>query len=165
MAEAERPRRPVYEDMHFQEISWTFQRVGWVVLALIAVLALTGVFSHGYFSNAVARQDGFALSVNYERFQRMSALHRFDVTMAPGAEDDVRLTFNKAFTDLYEIDSIQPQPLRSNASNGGIVFTFDLPERGNFNAMIWARPRNFGYVPLEIGTPRGSLIAPVIVYP
>ena len=165
MSDTDRPRRPVYEDMHFQEISWTLQRIGWVVLALIAVLALTGVFSHGYFSNAVARQDGLPLNVNYERFQRMSALHRFDVTMPPGAEDDIRLTFNKAFTDLYEIDSIQPQPLRSNASAGGIVLTFDWPERGNFNTVIWARPRNFGHVPLEIGTPRGSLTLPVLVYP
>ena len=165
MAEADRPRRPVYEDMHFQEISWTLQRVGWVVLALITLLALTGVFSHGYFSTAVARQNGLPLSVNYERFQRMSALHRFDVAMPAGSEDDIRLTFNKAFTDLYEIDSIQPQPLRSNASDGGIVLTFDWPERGNFNAAIWARPRNFGTAPLEIGTPRGSLTFPVLVYP
>jgi hypothetical protein len=165
MSDTDRPRRPVYEDMHFQEISWTLQRVGWVALALISLLALTGVFSHGHFSNAVARQDGLPLSVNYERFQRMSALHRFDIAMPPGAEDDIRLTFNKAFTDLYEIDSIQPQPLRSNASNGGIVLTFDWPERGNFNAVMWARPRNFGYAPLEIGTPRGSLTFPVLVYP
>jgi hypothetical protein len=165
MSDADRQRRPVYEDMRFQEISWTLQRVGWTALALIVVLALTGIFSHGHFSNVVARQDDFPLTVNHERFQRMSALHRFDMSLLPDNEDEIRLTFNKTFSDLYEIDSIQPQPVRSNASNGGLILTFELPERGNFNAVMWVRPRSFGFASLEIGTPRGSLTLPIFVYP
>jgi hypothetical protein len=165
MSDTDRPRRPVHEDMRFQEISWAMQRVGWVCLALIVVVALTGVFSHGYFSHAVARQDGFPLTVSHDRFQRMSGLHRFDVVLPPGHEDEIRLTFNKAFSDLYEIDSIQPQPLRSSVSDGGLVLTFALPERGDFNAVMWVRPRNFGLTSLEIGTPHGSLTLPIVVYP
>ncbi|MBZ0146298.1 MAG: hypothetical protein K8F62_01985, partial [Pseudorhodoplanes sp.] len=114
---------------------------------------------------AAARQDGVPLTVSHERFQRMSALHRFDIAMPLGGEDEIRLTFNKTFSDLYEIDSIQPQPLRPNASDGGLVLTFELPERGNFNAAMWVRPRNFGSASLEIGTPRGSLTLPIFVYP
>lgn len=165
MSDTDRQRRPVDENMHFQEVSWTLQRVGWIGLALIVVLALTGLFSHGHFSNVVARQEGFPLTVSHERFQRMSALHRFDLSMSPGSEDEIRLTFNKAFSDLYEIDSIQPQPLRSNANDGGLILTFELPERGDFNATMWVRPRSFGPVSLEIGTPRGSLPLPIVVYP
>jgi hypothetical protein len=165
MSDTDRQRRPVHEDMHFQKISWTLQRVGWVAIALIVVLALTGIFSHGYFSNAVARQDGFPLTVNHERFQRMTTLHRFDISLPFGNDDEIRLTFNKTFSDLYEIDSIQPPPLRSNASDGGLILTFELPERGNFNAVMWVRPRNFGFASLEIGTPRGALTLPILVYP
>ena len=165
MREADRPQRPVFEDVHFQDISWTLQRVGWIAVALIAVLALTGVFSHGFFSNAVARQDGLPLSIKYERFQRMTASYRFYIATPASAEEEVRLIFNKAFSDLYEIDSIQPQPARSNSINGGLVLAFDAVDRGGFNAVVWARPRSFGYAPLEIGTPRGALTLPVFVYP
>lgn len=165
MSDTDRPRRPVREDMRFQNMSWTLQRVGWVFLALIILCGLAGLFSHGYLSNAVARQDGLPLTVNYDRFQRMTSLHRFDMSIPPGTEDEIRLTFNKAFSDLYEIDSIQPQPLRSNVSDGGLIFTFHPPERGDFNAVLWVRPRSFGYVPVEIGTPRGSLTIPIVVYP
>jgi len=165
MREADRPQRPVFEDMHFQDISWTLQRAGWIAVALIAILALTGVFSHGFFSAAVARQEGFPLTVSYERFQRMTASYRFYISMPSGAEDEIRLIFNKAFSDLYEIDSIQPQPARSSSINGGFVLAFDTPERGGFSAVVWARPRSFGYAPLEIGTPRGALTLPVLVYP
>jgi hypothetical protein len=112
----------------------------------------------------VARQDGFPLVVSYERFQRMSALYRFDLSMPQGAEDEIKITFDRAFWDLYEIDSIQPQPARSSSSNGGFTLTFEAVERG-FNAVVWARPRSFGYTPLEIGTPHGSLNLPVLVYP
>lgn len=164
MREADRPQRPIHEDMHFQEISWTLQRVGWIAVALIAVLALTGVFSHGFFSSAVAQQNGLPLIVNYERFQRMTVLHRFDISMPAGAEDEIQLTFNKAFWDLYEIDSIQPQPARSSSGDGTFVLTFAATDR-RFNAVVWARPRSFGYAPLEIGTPRGALTMPVFVYP
>ena len=164
MREADRQQRPVYEDTRFQNISWTLQRVGWVAVVLIALAALTGVLSHGFLSNAVARQNGFPLTVSYERFQRMTVLYRFDVAMPRGAGDEIRLTFNKAFWDLYEIDSVQPQPARSNSSDGVFTMTFDAPERG-FNAVVWARPRSFGYAPLEIGTPQGSLTLPVLVYP
>ncbi len=164
MREADRPFRPVYEDMHFQEISWTLQRTGWVAAALIVLFALTGVFAHGVASKAVARQDGFPLTVSYERFQRMTALYRFDISMPRGADDEIRLVFNKTFWGLYEIDSIQPQPVRSSASEGGFVLTFDAGDRG-LDAVIWARPRSFGYAPLEIGTPRGALTLPVLVYP
>jgi hypothetical protein len=165
MSDTDRPRRPVREDMRFQNMSWTLQRVGWVFLALIVLCGVAGLFSHGYLSNAVARQDGLPLTVNYDRFQRMTSLHRFDMSIPPGAEDEIRLTFNKAFSDLYEIDSIQPQPLRSNVSDGGLIFTFHPPERGDFNAVLWVRPRSFGYVPVAIGTPRGSLTMPIVVYP
>ena len=165
MPDPDRPQRPVHEDMHFQTISWTLQRIGWIAAALLAVLALTGVFSHGFFSNAVARQDGFPLTVSYERFQRMTVLHRFDISMPPGTDDEIRLTFNKVFWNLYEIDSIQPQPARSSANGGEFVLSFDMANRDGFSAVIWARPRSFGYAALEIGTSRGALDVPVIVYP
>ena len=164
MREADRQPRPVYEDTRFQDISWTLQRIGWVAVALIAVLGLTGVLSHGYLSHTVAQQNGFPLTVSYERFQRMTVLYRFDIAMPRGTEDEIRLTFNKTFWDLYETDSVQPQPARSSSSDGGFTLTFDAPER-SFNAVVWARPRSFGYAPIEIGTPQGSLTLPVLVYP
>ncbi len=164
MREADRQHRPVYEDIRFQNISWALQRVGWTIVVLIALAALTGVFSHGHLSNAVARQNGSALTVNYERFQRMTALYRLDIAMPRSVEDEILLTFNKAFWDLYEIDSVQPQPARSNSSDGGFTLAFDAPE-STFNAVMWVRPRTFGYAPIEISTPQGSLTLPVLVYP
>ncbi len=167
MSDTDRPRRPVREDMRFQNMSWTLQRVGWVFLALIVLCGLAGLFSHGYLSNAVARQDGLPLTVNYDRFQRMTSLHRFDMSIPPGAEDEIRLTFNKAFSDLYEINSIQPQPLRSNVSDGGLDLHIPSAHRSAAISMrcCGSRPRSFGYVPVEIGTPRGSLTMPIVVYP
>ncbi len=160
----EADRRPVYEDVRFQNISWGLQRIGWVAVVLIAIAGLTGVLSHGFLSRAVAQQSGLPLTVSYERFQRMTVLYRFDIATPRGVEDEIRLTFNKAFWDLYEIDSVQPQPVRSSSNDGLFTMTFDAPERG-FNAVVWARPRSFGYVPIEIGTPQGSLTLPVLVYP
>lgn len=164
MHEADPPQRPVFEDIRFQNLSWVLQRIGWVAVALIVTAAATGVLSHGALSHVVARQDGLSLTVGYERFQRMTVLYRFDITAQPGAGDQITLSFNKAFWDAYEIDAIQPQPVRSTSNDGAFELTFEVGDR-SFSAVMWARPRIFGRIPAEIGTVRGVLTLPIIVFP
>lgn len=41
---------PVREHMRFQRRFWVVERIGWMVLAAIPLLALTGVFADGALS-------------------------------------------------------------------------------------------------------------------
>jgi hypothetical protein len=46
---------PVREDMRFQTVTWTVERVAWALLALVPLAALAGLFSHGPLSNKPPR--------------------------------------------------------------------------------------------------------------
>lgn len=43
---------PIKEDMAFQRATWRAQRIGWLILWLIVVLALLGLFSDGLLSTS-----------------------------------------------------------------------------------------------------------------
>jgi hypothetical protein len=164
MAEPERSPRPVYEDLGFQKTSRVLQRAGQIACGLVALLALAGIFSHGPLSPAVARQEESGLTVWYERFQRVTAQHAFDVALPPDIGDP-RLMLSRSFQDTYNIDSIEPQPVRATPVVNGAAFTFNAPDTGNLDVRVRVRPRKFGIVPIEIGNAAGSVRFSVIIYP
>ena len=65
---------PVLENMRLQNAFWAWERTTWVVLAIIVLIALTGLLAHGPLSERTAADDG--LSLTYQRFQRVSAIQR-----------------------------------------------------------------------------------------
>lgn len=156
---------PISEDMRLQERSWLAERIGGSLLALFIVLALLGVFSNGVLSAAKAERDTVALSVDYERFQRRSAQTHFAIQARKQTEDEIWLRLGRAFQDTYEIESVRPQPVRSNTASNGINLFFDSYEQGDLNIVIRARPRRFGAVTVEIARLPGSLQIPVLIYP
>ena len=161
----QRSRLPIGEDMRFQERAWLAVRVGWVLLAAVILLALLGIFSGGIMSAAKAERDGTALSVDYERFQRRSTQTHFRLHVPKQTEDEIWLRFGRAFQDTYEIEAVQPQPLRSHISSTGISLFFDADDQDDLNIVVRVRPRRFGMVNIEIARQPGLLQMPVLIYP
>lgn len=180
MQDQSRPSRPVHENIRLQNAYWIVERVGWCLLVLVVVLALLGVFSRGILSDTEARQAGLALAVEYERFQRVTALTRFNVTIEEPRkvlaqqeqtrqdemrQDEMRLRLGRSFQNTYEIDTILPRSTRSIAGPDGLDLFFEPPESGNATVVMWVRPRDFGLVPLDFGIAGGALQFPVFIYP
>jgi predicted exporter len=71
--------RPVRENMRLQNAFWAWERATWIVLAIIVLIALTGVLAHGPLSERTAA-DG-ALSVSYDVSTRhlVGAVERQDL--------------------------------------------------------------------------------------
>jgi hypothetical protein len=157
---------PVAEDMLFQYATWVVERVAWVILGLIPLIALSGVFAHGFISETTASAEGSPLTIGYERFQRETALSKFTARVSPANSGEVRLRLSPSFQRVFEIESIQPQPSRSIASERGLEFFFHPPAADALNAVIWTRPREFGRVPVEAQTDTGDPVKfSILVYP
>lgn len=156
---------PVSEDMRFQERSWLARRVGWSLLAVFILLALFGAFSKGILSAARAEREGVPLSADYDRFQRRSTQTHFAIQVPKQTEDEIWLRLGRVFQDTYEIEAIQPPPVRSNTGNNGISLFFDAYDQGDMQIVIRARPRRFGAVTVEIARLPGTLRMPVLIYP
>ena len=89
------------EDMRFQRRSWIAERVGWAVLIVLALIGLIGAFGTGPLSWQTA--SGGSLSVEYERFQRITRLARFTFDVRAQGGPEVQLHLNEAFQQNFEI--------------------------------------------------------------
>jgi hypothetical protein len=166
MPEEKSRRHPVREDMRFQYAFWIAERVAWTMLALVPVVALSGIFAHGVLSERIAGGTDAPLRVEYERFQRQSALSHFVARIAPAGAPEVTLRLSPAFQRAFEVESIQPQPLRSSAGSQGLELVFHAPPAGDLVAAIWARPREFGFLRLKAESGGGGAVDfPVLIYP
>ena len=156
---------PVREDMRFQTVTWTVERVAWALLALVPLAAMAGLFSHGPLSNKTAEAANSALSVEYERFQRMTVQARFVVRISSIGTEEVRLRLSPPFQRIYDIQSMQPEPVRSSAGGDGLDLYF-RPVKGELTAVIWATPREFGNFKLRGESDVSEAVnIPVLVYP
>ena len=133
---------PVKEDMRFQRRSWIVERIGWSVLVLLALIGLSGLFGIGPLSWQTAK--GGSLSVEYERFQRITRLARFTFEARPQTEPELRLHLNEAFQKNFEISKIQPEPTRTAAGSDGMDLVFPTDGANATRVVIWAHSRHYG---------------------
>jgi hypothetical protein len=155
---------PVAENMRLQNAFWRWERATWVVLAIILVIALTGVLAHGPLSKRTVADAG--LSLTYERFQRVTALARLSASISVSSGDEASLTLSPAFADNFQISDIEPRPLRSTAGPEGLELVFQAPTAGKLSLVIWAHPRSFGHFDLiAAASPEGRVAFSILVYP
>ena len=156
----------IREDIRFQEVSWILERVAWALMAVVPLAALTGLFAHGVFSDSTARAPDSSLSVEYERYQRQTVQSRFVIRIPSTQSQEIRLRLSPSFHQTYDIQSLQPAPLRSRAGADGLELFFHPPEAGELVAVIWSTPRTFGNVDLQPQIDgSGAVESPVFIYP
>jgi hypothetical protein len=160
MSELQSRRYPIDEDMPFQTRTWTVERVGWIFLGVVLLIALTGTFGSGPLSTQ--RTGGAAFNVEYERFQRATKLARY-VLHLKGAGDEQQVLLSPVFQRAYEVADIQPKPSRSTAGPAGLDLRF--MSAGELTVVIRAHPRRSGPVNLELASGQVRLRAWSFVYP
>jgi len=155
---------PIPENMRLQNAFWAWERVTWTVLAIIVLIALTGVLAHGPLTKRTVA-DG-ALSVSYERFQRVTSSARLSARISGSYGHESSLTLSPAFADNFQIADIEPRPLRSSAGPRGLELVFQAPVAGELSVVIWSHPRSFGRFDLTAtADPQGRVAFSVLVYP
>lgn len=122
---------PVQEYMHVQQRHWRLERIGWLVFLLIVLLAALGVFSQGALSEATARSADGALVVDYQRFERTSAVSEMTIRLQGKPTQVLRLEITGDLMDKFSIQGIQPAPLSSDSFQDGIRLAFRADQAGN----------------------------------
>src|SRR4029453_18440572 len=144
MREQDSRSYPVREDMRFQYAFWRWERAAWVVMAIILVLALSGLFARGALSGVTVSGPGQRLALTYERFQRATAVSRLSARISAPSADQVSLRLSPLFHEEFQIADIEPRPLRSSAGPRALELVFPAPAAGELAIVIWATPRSFG---------------------
>ena len=164
MHELEDRHYPVEEKTRFQRRTWVIERLGWTALGLIVLAAFSGVFGFGPLSKTSSGDA--SLSIEYERFQRITHLVQFRVHLAASEAQERQLELDDEFATSYEITDIEPRPMHSSAGGHELQLTFSSKPSEPLTIIIWAHPRSYGAVRLQVRTDGGAdvHVAP-FVYP
>jgi len=137
----------INEDMEFQERTWVIQRIGWVIFALVSLLALLGLFGDGVLSEAQAGQQGGALWLEYPRFERLEDEFLIKVHANEGvaSEGEIIVQLNKNYLETVEVNNISPAPDSQLADGDQITYVFKTNDGSSpFTAYFYLMPRKPG---------------------
>ena len=136
----------INEDMEFQRRSWIVQRVGWLVFALVILLAALGLFGDGILSDAKAGQEEGALWLEYPRFERFEDEFQMRVHANEGAvaDSEIRIHLDQNYLNGVEVKSVSPEPDSELLDANGITYVFKINGSSPFTAHFYVIPRKAG---------------------
>lgn len=137
---------PIREDMGFQRRFWTCQRLGWLGMAAVVLLALAGLFSNGPLSRtAVGAVDG-PIRVEADRFLTQGSSAVWTIQLASqGAETP--LLVGPGFARDVTIETLQPEPLRATNAPAGLRLVFATPPgTGRLTVRLTGRTERAGTI-------------------
>lgn len=155
------------EDLPFQERIWRAERIGWILMGVLLLLAALGVFGAGPLSWTTVPENGGAVQVEYGRFQRASAPAGMTVRVSGAATADTPLSIelSEAFLRAYRIDAIRPEPAQWLPQDRGLRVSFETGGR-DFVINFHLRAERIGYFVPTLRTGAGKPVAlPVVIYP
>ena len=145
------------ENLDFQRRVWAFQRVGWVVMALVVLAALLGLLGPGLLStSAKAENEDANLSIReYERFLRFFKPTDLRLQLDPGAATDgeARVWLDREYVEGFQVQKVTPEPESVEVGPDRLTYVFnvdeelDKPTAVTFNL----QPQKFGRLQGQIG--------------
>jgi hypothetical protein len=121
------------EDMSFQERTWTIQRIGWWVMALVVLAALAGLFATGPLSRAETSDPAGVLRVEYGRFLRSMAPSTLRLHVGKPLtpfDNAVPIRVSGPLAKAIKPEAITPEPIHAKAMSSGVEYVFALAEPG-----------------------------------
>jgi hypothetical protein len=157
----------VAEDADFQHRSWRVQRVGWIVMALVVLGALSGLFGAGPLSRAV--KESAELSIEYARFARLQKPVRLTLRFPAQAahNGEVRVWLDRRYVEKATLERVVPQPQHVETSPERLTYVFAVAGGGEGLAAATFHMEfdSFGLVEGRAGTGSRALSFRQLVYP
>jgi hypothetical protein len=145
----------VPQDLAFQRRAWTFERIGWVAMALVLLAGIAGVWGEGPLAQAEAVSRDGSYSVEYARFARHQAPEAIRVTLTAGAAgQEARLSIDRDYADGMQVEEVYPEPESVEAGPDEVIYVFSLAEEGTAATVVFSVlyddiGRNGGEITLE----------------
>lgn len=157
-------------DLKFQQRAWIVQRVGWVVMLLIAAAALLGIFGGSGVLNQTALGDAASpLIFHYHRFGRVlkTTSLELEVSELPPDTNAVRVWISDDYLAHLEIKTITPEPEQVIAGEDRMIFVFAVaPNIATTRFTFVIEPHHIGSISGIIGQEDGlSYAFDQFIYP
>lgn len=153
-------------DRHFLRRYWQWQRIGWVLAALVLVAALAGLFGGGPLSRMRHAAPDGTVALQWERFLRVEAPARLELTLRTGPGAAV-LWLDQDFVRAVRIERITPDPALSEAASDRLLLHYTTIEPGQpWQVAIDFKAQSAGKLAGRTGLVGGSALSfTSFVYP
>lgn len=144
----------IARDEQFQRRTWTWQRVGRILLVLLLVAAVLGAFGPGIFNRATLGAEGAAWRMEYPRTGRINSAFNLTVRLDPEATrtGTTRLWLGQGYLDDVVVETVHPRPANMELAAGGVVYTFPTTTPGQPGTVtLEVRAQRFGSLAGEVG--------------
>ncbi len=139
------------EHRRFQERFWTIERLAWCVFALIIVAGLLGAFgSGGPLATKVTVID--RAIVEHPRIGRWEGTDEMIVRFKSDPAAQTRSLFlSNTFTEVFQVEDIQPLPARTVIEASGQRLFFDNPGHDGGMVTLHLRAQSAGSASFSVG--------------
>ncbi len=147
----------IQQDLPHQRLEWKIERIGWVVMALVLLLALGGLLGPGPLSRATTSDRDSLLHVQYNRLARYQAPEQLVVRLGSGVAQagKLRLWLNQEYVHNIELLHIDPEPASVEAGGDRLTYTFEVTGAGQTTVVFHFEPNTFGRTAVAIGVEGG----------
>lgn len=150
------------EDVRFQEREWTAERIGWVVLAILVLLALAGLFGTGPLSSASVDDADGALTAGYERFVRHDGRTTLSIEVAGdlSSNGEIDVWLSRDYLDAFEIQTISPEPSDVISADDRVIYVFPVDDSiSTLSVSFSLRPQEMGRISCDAGVRDGPSVS------
>lgn len=133
----------VGEDRPFQMRFWIFQRIMWLVFALIMLAALIGWTGEGGAFAEKKTQAGSA-SVTHMRVVRYRGPTKLLLEFSEPTSRSTEFSFDRRFAEFFEVETITPEPSATLLDEGRITYIFKQTQPAPARIELVIKPDRIG---------------------
>ena len=126
----------IEESQYFLSFEARFHKLGFAVLLIIISLAVLGVFSDGYFSNAMSKNTTGEVTLNFERFGRLQTEFKLKISATDQHSQGGIYRIGGDFNAFYETKNIWPLPDRMYSKGDDLYLVYNT-NKNQENMAIW----------------------------
>lgn len=126
----------IEESQYFLSFEARFHKLGFAVLLIIISLAVLGVFSDGYFSNAMSKNTTGEVTLNFERFGRLQTEFKLKISATDQHSEGGIYRIGGDFNAFYETKNIWPLPDRMYSKGDDLYLVYNT-NKNQENMAIW----------------------------
>jgi hypothetical protein len=144
----------VNQDLAYQRREWLFERIGWIIMALLILAGLLGLFGQGWLSSTGATDPAGAVHLRYDRFLHFDEPTQLVLTIprAAVAGGRCRVWMDRDYLAQVQIQTITPQPQRQELGADRHWFVFEIAEPGErVQVVFWLTPAVRGSLSGRLG--------------
>jgi hypothetical protein len=127
------------EELKLHRRGWVIQRVGWVIMFLIIIMAALGAFGEGILSEKKVKQGN--INIEYQKFFRYETEMKI---LLESPQHISSLSFPQEYLKEFRMLRIEPEPDNNSTINSEVVYNF-LPSNNRI-VTVYLIPKNYGSI-------------------